>query len=225
MLSWDDLIVVEEGTQGGITYDILDTNDMIVAGFSNLVPDAAGRISLAGINAAAVPKIKVRANLTDDDGSDYLDLVGPELCQWVVSFTMERLPSFTFRVRVDNPVIGRTTIDNVVTIATTTPELTTTNNTDDDSIMLRTTDVEIDKRVDQTAALAGFNILYTLEYAVNGPQGSVNTILTDTLADECHLHRRRAARHQHQWHGHAGRSCYVDLGTSATYPRERTEAS
>ncbi|MCP4426971.1 MAG: PKD domain-containing protein, partial [Chloroflexi bacterium] len=87
LLSWGDLTVAATIPTGAdITYDILDSQGVIITGFAGLRPDAASKISLAGIDVNAYPQIWLRANLSRAQD----EILGtPSLCSWTVAFQME----------------------------------------------------------------------------------------------------------------------------------------
>ena len=86
MLTIDEVLA----DQTTITYDVLDpATGRPLPGFAGLRPDAAGQISLAGIDPFWQRSIQLRANLADlHTGSDYQDR-SPQLCGLQVSFEME----------------------------------------------------------------------------------------------------------------------------------------
>jgi hypothetical protein len=92
MLAIDE--VLEEETI--ITYDVVDpATGQPLPGFANLRPNAAGQISLAGIDSYWHRSIQLRAHLADlHSGSDYLDR-SPRLCGWQVSFSLSVEPEPT----------------------------------------------------------------------------------------------------------------------------------
>ena len=88
LIGWDRLQVTESLVdQTTITYDVLDpATGQPIPGFAGLRPNAAGQISLAGIDATWQRAIQLRANLTDlHPGPDWPDY-SPQLCGWQVSF-------------------------------------------------------------------------------------------------------------------------------------------
>ncbi len=92
-------------------------------------------------------------------------------------------PSFTFTVQVQNPVPARVlpTIENTVSIATSTPELRYDDNEASDEINVRMTDLTIVKASDRQAVLEGQTVTFTLDWRNNGPQDAVAAVVTDTL--------------------------------------------
>lgn len=91
-LGWRALSVNERvPLHTALTYDVLDgvTNSPIL-GYTNLRPDAAGRIDLSSLNPSAYPAIRLRANLADlNTGPDFNDRT-PQLCSWIVTFDMRQ---------------------------------------------------------------------------------------------------------------------------------------
>lgn len=74
--------------QSRLTYDVLNAGGSPIPAFTNLRPDAAGRIDLSGLNPSAYPAIRLRANLADlNTGPDFNDRT-PQLCAWTVTFDM-----------------------------------------------------------------------------------------------------------------------------------------
>ena len=76
--------------QSQLTYDVLNAGGSPIPAFSNLRPDAAGRIDLSSLNPSAYPAIRLRANLADlNTGPDFNDRT-PQLCSWIVTFDMRQ---------------------------------------------------------------------------------------------------------------------------------------
>ena len=74
--------------QSRLTYDVLNAGGSPIPAFTNLRPDAAGRIDLSGLNPSVYPAIRLRANLADlNTGPDFNDRT-PQLCAWTVTFDM-----------------------------------------------------------------------------------------------------------------------------------------
>ncbi|MEM7393260.1 MAG: SdrD B-like domain-containing protein, partial [Verrucomicrobiota bacterium] len=175
LIAWGRLEVnqlVPEGSS--IEWSLLNASGSSVLFGPSSVTE--GFVDISSISAAET-QLVLRVDLSTTDPN-----IIPCFSGWRVTYTISGLPSMTFRVRVDDPVpAGQMTVDNTVTIATTTPEIDDTNNNDADSITIRLTDVQVTKSVDQGAALEGDNLVYTIDYRVNGPQDAVNVVLTDVL--------------------------------------------
>jgi uncharacterized repeat protein (TIGR01451 family)/fimbrial isopeptide formation D2 family protein len=92
-------------------------------------------------------------------------------------------PSFTFTVRVDDPVAAAVLpdIDNTVAISTATPESDYDNNSDEADIMVKTLDLEVAKTADKSAVLTNELVTFTLAWRNNGPWAAVNAVLEDVL--------------------------------------------
>jgi hypothetical protein len=89
-LGWRTLFVNEQAPlHTAMTYDVLDgVTSSPIPGYTNLRPDATGRIDLSGLNPGVYPAIRLRANLADlDTGPDFNDRT-PQLCAWTVTFDM-----------------------------------------------------------------------------------------------------------------------------------------
>ncbi len=123
--------------------------------------------------------------------AEYQDLVvkvtstggRPEGVSLHATYVSESWASFTFTVRVDDPIGPGVLpdINNTVTISTVTPESDLSNNSDEADIMVRTADLEVKKSADKVAALAGDLVTFTLAWRNNGQWPAVNAVLTDYL--------------------------------------------
>lgn len=159
-----------------ITFDILDSTDNVIGSFGGLF-SADAYHDLSSIDIATYPGLKLRANLAPDVGNNV-----PTLNTWVLTYTCDTLPSFTFKVRVlDSDLLTTTTIDNAVVISTTTPETDYTNNNDNDRLIVRSAELNLDKTVDKAAALNGETLTYTINYCNEGPELALNAVITDKL--------------------------------------------
>ncbi len=104
---------------------------------------------------------------------------------WRVTYLTAARPSFTFSVYVDDQIEGlnpaNPAIPNAVSILGDTAETNLTNNTATDSILVRTVDLAMSKRVDYEARLEGGSLLYTLAIRNNGPHPARYPVVQDTL--------------------------------------------
>lgn len=141
---------------------MLDAKDNTpISGFTGLIPDERGMISLAGLSATTYPAIKLKANL-----STTLADSTPGVCQWTTTFEMEKSPSFTFKVKIDDrPEVSE--INNTVDISTSTAETNYLNNSSEAQIQIIMSDVEVEKSVDKTAVFTSETLTYTLDYINN----------------------------------------------------------
>lgn len=186
LVSWGQLVLNQDTPAGSdVTYDVLNPSTGVpYPNMAGLRPDSTGRISLAALDPASVTAIQVRAHLAQGDlrGPDDRYDVGPQLCYARADFRMGTDPSFTFQVQVDDPTPpGQTRIDNVVSIATSTPEESYSNNVATDTIWLLLANLALEKTVDKAAALEGEALLYTVAWVNQGPAPAPNSVLTDTL--------------------------------------------
>ncbi len=173
--SWDHLYSESEIPTGTrVVYKILDTSSNEV--MSEEGPLSGEGMDISGLDPAVTYTLRVELMTTDRS-------VTPTFKNWVATYHSTDWPSFTFRVRVDDPVPNAVLpdINNHVNILTSTPESDYTNNSDDDTILVNITDLEVQKSVDHAASSIGSNLLYTLIWANNGPQAAVNAVLTDNL--------------------------------------------
>lgn len=95
LLAWQHVAVQEAlPANTDVRYDILDAaSGQPIPGHAGLRPDAAGQISLTGVNPSGHPALRLRARLMDaPTGSDYLD-ASPRLYEWSVVFIMAAEPT------------------------------------------------------------------------------------------------------------------------------------
>ncbi|WP_411846710.1 SdrD B-like domain-containing protein [Roseibacillus persicicus] len=179
LTSWDKLLVSADADEAvTITYEILDSS-----GSSSLFgPDELedGFADISDIDISNTDMI-LRVTMTSTDAT-----ATACLNSWRATYVVEEVPSFSFQVVVDDPApAGQSTVDNTISIATSTPEIddNLANNTAEDSINLRLTDLVVAKVVDTGAVKesAGETINYTVAWEVLGPQGAINTVVTDVL--------------------------------------------
>ena len=93
VVNWHTLEVSDNlAPHTDLRYDVLDAaTGELIPGYSDLRPDATGRIDLGSIDTAQHPAIRLRAHLADlDAGSDNNDQ-SPRLCAWSVFYSFPEL--------------------------------------------------------------------------------------------------------------------------------------
>ncbi len=179
LTSWDKLLVnVETDDAVTVTFELRDSGDTTsLFGPVELEDGFADISSIATSNTDMI--LRVTMTSTDETATACLK-------SWRATYLVEEVPSFTFQVTVDDPApAGQSTVDNTVSIATSTPEIddNTANNIAADSINIRLTDLLVSKSVDKGAVKEtdGETISYTVSWEVLGPQGAINAEVTDIL--------------------------------------------
>jgi uncharacterized repeat protein (TIGR01451 family) len=187
--SWDRLLANEDLPEGtDITYSLYTAGISTTTGCTGTPLSAHQDFSLSegfrdisDIDPANT-ELCMQVNLASNGDQTQT----PCLEGWTATYLSDTVPTITFRVRVDNPVRqGQNRIENTVNISTPTPEIAnnTANNQADDDISIRLTDVAIEKIVDKASIDLNNNetLTYTLNWEVLGPQGAVNTVVSDVL--------------------------------------------
>ncbi|MGJ8726603.1 MAG: SdrD B-like domain-containing protein [Roseibacillus sp.] len=179
LTKWDRLLVsVEADDAVTTTFELRNAADTTTLFGPAELEDGFADISSIDI---ANSEMILRVTMTSTDESAMACFNS-----WRATYVVEEVPSFTFQVMVDDPApVGQSTIDNTISIATSTPEIddNTANNTAEDSINLRLTDLAVSKLVDTGAVKEGASetINYDIAWEVLGPQGALNAVVTDIL--------------------------------------------